>query len=114
VDLVPSTIFRSVRRVVVEGDDLLATLGGNIPCVMLEGEFDLGTKSEVRVLAAQTPDYRARGAVDLVDCVGVPGGDQVGVMGVFVDAIYVEVIPGVRTVVAGTCLAGVEGEVRFC
>lgn len=67
---------------------------------MLEGELDIGTESEVAVFSSETPDQRTSCGVDLVDGVGVAGGDEVGAGGVFVDGVDVEIIPGVGTVVA--------------
>jgi hypothetical protein len=61
----------------------------------------------------EAPDDGAVGAVYLVDGAGVAGGDEVVARGVLVDAVDVEVVPGVGGVVAGAGLSWVDGEDGF-
>lgn len=108
-------IFRSVCRVVIERDDLLRPIirAAQVTCVVLERKWNSLAEFEVRRLATELPDDDACAAIDLIDCVGVTCGDEVVPFGILVDAVDVEVVPGVGGVVTATSLAGVEGEIRF-
>ena len=115
VHLVAVTILGAVGRVVVQADDLLTAVlrlceeAG----VMLKGKLNLWPQGEVGRLATELPDDIARSAVNLVHGVGVSGRDQVVPVGVLVDRVDVEVVPGVRAVVAGAGLAGIQVKVTF-
>lgn len=104
-----------MSRVVVNGNDLLlAVLGAaQVARVVLEGELDALSELEVGGLAAELPEDFAGAAVDLVGGVGVAGGDEVVALVVLVDAVDVEVVPGVGGVVAAAGLTGVEREEGF-
>lgn len=57
------------------------------------------------------PDDLPRARGDLVDCRGVTAGNKVVALGVFVDAVNVDVIPCSTGCVAGV---GIEREVAIC
>lgn len=67
--------------------------------MMLEAKGRVLGDVERTVLAVKFPDDVAIGSVDLVNAAGVTGGDQIVSLGVFVDAVDVEVIPRVGTVI---------------
>lgn len=81
--------------VVEETDDFGISVAGEEACVVLEAERDAGREGEVRELAAKSPDDGSGGAVDFVDCGGVPAGDEVVVIGVAVDGVYMEIVKGI-------------------
>lgn len=117
VHLGAAVVLGAVRRVVVERDELdrrVARRVGQEARVVLEAEGRVGTEGEGRLLAVQPPQDLAGAAGDFVHRARVPRGDDVVAVGVFVDAVDVEVVPGVGRVVAGAGLAGVEREDGFC
>lgn len=74
---------------------------------MLEAKVDAVPELEGAVFAGKAPDNGPVGPVDLVDRASVAGGDEVVPVGVFVDAVDVEVVPSVGAVVSRARLAGV-------
>jgi hypothetical protein len=101
VDLMPAAVLGPVGGVIIEADDLALSRGGlgDIPRVVLEGKLDVLAEGEVAVLASEAPDQVSGGAVDLVDGIGVTGGDQIRAFVVLVDRVDMEVVPGVGAVV---------------
>lgn len=113
MDFVTVAAFRPVSGVVVEGDHFAVAVLRDVAGMVLEAEVHIGTESEIGLLAPESPDDFAGCPVDFVDRAGVARGNEVVTLGVFVDGVDVEVIPGVGGVVAGSCLAGVNWEDGF-
>jgi hypothetical protein len=97
-----TTVLRAMGRIVEQTNnlDILTVVVGKPARVMLEAEVCAVAVLEVALLAVQTVDDLARGAVDLVDGASVAGGDEVVPLAVLVDAVDVEVVPCVAAVVA--------------
>jgi hypothetical protein len=113
--LAATPVLSSVRRVVVDGDNLLLPVlrAAQVTRVVLESELDALTELEVGRLAAELPDDLASATIDLVSGVCITSRDEVVAFVVLVDAVDVEVVPGVGGVVTAACLAGVQGEEGF-
>jgi hypothetical protein len=109
-----AAIFSSVRGVIIQRDDFLATFLRDEAGVVLEAELDVVAELKVGLCATETPDDLAGCTVDLVYGAGVAGGNKVVTLGVLVNRVDVEVVPGVRRVVAGAGLAGVDGKDGLC
>lgn len=77
MNFVAATVFGTVRSIVVQRDDFLATFFGNKTSMVLEAELDIFSQFEVGFDSTQTPDNFTRGAVDLVDRAGISSRDQV-------------------------------------
>lgn len=114
VDFVAAVVLSAVGGVVKQRDDLFISSPFNKPGVVLETELDVGAKVEVGPETAQTPDDLAGGAIDLVDCTGVAGRDQIVAVGVFVDGVDMEVVPCIGRIVSRARLTGVERENSLC
>jgi hypothetical protein len=81
---------------------------------VLEAKLHVVTELKVGLCATKAPDYLAGCTVDLVYGAGVAGGNKVVTLGVLVDRVDVEVVPGVRRVVAGAGLTGINGKDGLC
>lgn len=110
VDFVAAVILSAVSRIVEQRDDLFISSLLDKSGVVLETELDVGTEVKVGPETAQTPDNLAGGAIDLVDCTGITGRDQVVTIGILVNRVDMEVVPCIRRIVPCSRLAGVEGE----
>lgn len=110
VDFMATTIFRSMGRVIIERDHFAILLLGHESCMVLETELDIGSKIKVEFDSSQAPDNISGSAIDLVHSTGISSGDQIIPLGVLVDGIDMEIIPGVRGVVSRADLARVDGQ----
>lgn len=63
------------------------------------------------MLAPETPDESAGGAIDFVDGVCVTGRDEIGPLGILVNRVDVEIVPSVGAVIARAGLTWVQGQV---
>lgn len=119
VYFIVSAVLRAMRGVVVQRDDFDVSavrrgLEFRVEArVVLKAESDVGAKVEGRVFAVETPDYGAVCAVYFVDGARVARGEQVVTVGVFVNAVDVEVVPCVGGVVAGSSLSWADGKDCF-
>jgi hypothetical protein len=79
MDLLPTSILSAVSGIIVETDDFFRAVTSfrDVARVVLEGELHIFAQRKIAVLASKTPDYVAGCAVNLVDGVGVAGGDEV-------------------------------------
>jgi hypothetical protein len=63
---------------------------------VLEPERSIITHRERRVLAIEPPENIARGPVDVVDSMTVPGRDEEVAFAVLFSRVDVEVVPGLK------------------
>lgn len=108
VDFGSAAVLSAMGTVIVQADDFDTVFLAEPAGVVLEAELGALGHLEVASVAVEAPDNGAICAVDLVNCAGVTGRDEVVTLGVLVDAVNVEVVPCVRGVVSRTCLARVD------
>lgn len=113
VHLGAAIVLGAMRAVVIQADDLDAIFLAEPARVVLEAELGAVGHFEVAAVAVEAPDDATVGAVDLVHGAGVAGRDEVVALGIFVDAVDVEVVPRIRRVVARAGLTWVDGQDGF-
>lgn len=106
-------MLSSVCAVVVEADDFDVTLLTQESSVVLETELCLLGYFERAVFAVQLPDDTSIGAVNLVDAACVARRYEVVAVRVLIDAVDVEVVPGIRAVEARPGLSRVDWKYRL-
>lgn len=114
VDFVAAVILSAVSRIVKQRDDLFISTLLDKSGVMLETELDVGTEVKVGPKTTQTPDDLAGSAIDLVDCTGITGRDQIVTIGILVNRVDMEVVPCIRRIVSRPRLTRIERENSLC
>jgi hypothetical protein len=114
VDFMAAMILSAMSRVIEQRDDLFIAFMLNEPSMMLETELDVGAKVKVGPETTQTPDDLTSGTIDFVYCTSITSRDQVVALGILVNRVDMEVVPCVRRIVSGTCLARIQRKDSLC
>lgn len=114
VNLGTIVVLGTMGAVVVQADDFDVAILLQPASVVLEAKLGSVGHLEVRTVAVEAPDYGAVGTVDLVDGAGITSRNEVVALGIFVNAVDVEIVPRVGRIVARSSLARVDGKNCLC
>jgi len=79
MDLVATSIFCSMGRIIIQADDFLPSITrfGEIASMMLKRKFYVRTKRKIAMFSAEAPYQGASRAIDFIDRIGVTSRDEV-------------------------------------